>query len=91
MNAFEAPEIPQAHIKFAKAVAAVANEHGMNRFSMTYRPDFISSIKMPSMLRGELKINYSAADGRGRPYHNLKIVLDSSLTIDIVSTPESCS
>lgn len=87
----EAPEIPQTHIEFAEAVAQVAREYGMDQFTMTYRPNFISEFKLPSMLHGELKITYRGVDGRGRPNGSLKIILDATLAVDICHVPESCS
>lgn len=69
------PEIQDKHAAFAKAVAAVADAHGVERFKLTFRPHYDPRIE------GELAINYSAVDGRGRPARSLVISMTANLSV----------
>ena len=86
---FEMPEIPEFHAQFANEVAEAARKYGVEQFSMAYTPDFDS--RLAHSINGTLRINFSKADGRGRPANNLSITLDTTLKMTISATPESCS
>ncbi len=88
-NKFEAPEIPEFHALFAKDVAEAAKKHGIDRFTLEYRPNY--SLRHNHSIHGNLKIHFSSADGRGRPANNLSIQLETSLIMTISETPESSS
>lgn len=83
------PAIPFTHTAFAAAVAQAAEKHGIKRFNMTYEPVYTGKLQSGQRINGDLKINYSSRDGRGRPCTNLSISLDTRLTHEIVTTPES--
>lgn len=91
MPAITPPEIPDSQVAFAKAVAAIAESHGIDRFSMTFRPKFEDRLKQDSRISGDLKIQFSATDGRGRPCRGLSIRLETNLELVIESNPESFS
>jgi hypothetical protein len=79
----DAVEIPEAHGQFAKAIAALADNYGMDSFTMTYRPNFENRLGYD--VSGDLKIYYSSVDGRGRPERTLKIECDTKTTSSIIS------
>lgn len=88
-----APVIPQSHADFANELAAIADKYRMDRFTMTYRPNFDErfSDKYDSRIHGDMKIHYSSVDGRGRPSKNLKVCCEANFSIQIKSNPESSS
>lgn len=92
MNTVTAPSIPEAHIAFAKACAALAEASGIDRFQLTYRPSFESVREMQNgqHISGDLRIDFHAKDGRGRPSRNLAVTLSAVLVHSIETTPESC-
>lgn len=79
------PEIPDEFVEFAKATADLACKHGIDKFKMTFRPEFDRRNKMPleSMIHGDMEISFSAVDGRGRPCRSLGIGLVANLTLII--------
>ena len=87
----EMPEVPENHIEFAKAVKKAADEFGIEKLSVTYRPAFENRLELDRRFNGDMKIHYSSVDGRCRPASNLSIELDTRLTQTIIHTPESCS
>lgn len=91
MNTITPPEIPQQQVEFAKAVAKIATEHGIDNFTMSYRPDREQRQAASGHRHSDLKIQFSSVDGRGRPCQNLSINLEASLKLVIKSTPQSCS
>ena len=85
------PEIPQAQQDFALAVSKLATEHGIDRFEMSFRPNFTEWIKQDHRIHGDMRIQFSAVDGRGRPAFGLTIELDTKLTCTLCHPPSSCS
>ena len=91
MPTIKPPEIPQEHVDFAKAVAELADNFGMDQFEMTYRPVFENRMQYPDLLGANLKITYKSVDGRGRPSRNLNIHLEARMVLNSVRTPSSSS
>lgn len=82
------PEIPNEALEFAKKVAAVAKLHDIFDFTMTMR---LNSAVGQRAFHGDLRVRYTAYDGRGRPCDNLLVEADTVVQHHIVSTPESSS
>lgn len=87
MTSFNAPNIPENIIQFAKDVAEIARKHDVSKFNLTFTPSFEQ--KLLNYTHGELTINFSSIDGRGRPANNLSIELATTLKMSITSTSES--
>lgn len=87
------PEVPENWTTFARQVADIAIANGIDRFEMSFEPNFNQkySVNSDHRLRGDLKIEFSNRDGRGRPCQNLAIHLEAYLTHHIVQNPESWS
>ena len=83
--------IPASHAIFAKAVAEIADTHGMSKFTMTYNPKWNSGNDADRRISGEMRINYTNVDRRGRPCRNLSIDCDASLSLSIERNEESYS
>ena len=81
----KAPTIPKSHADFARELASLADKYGMDKFTMTYRPKFDHGSKneLDRRINGEMKINYSSVDGRGRPCRNLQVRCDASFSIQV--------
>ena len=84
-------EIPEIYVSFALATAKVAQEQGMDRFTLTCRPDFEHRLEGGMLAEGDLKVIYSSTDDRGRPCGNLQIQLESVTKLDVYKTPPSSS
>lgn len=89
METIKPLEIPASHIAFANEVAALAEKNGIKGFTMEYEPDWHGEGSWDRRVRGKAKINYSSADGRGRPCRNLNITFDALIVHEIESNPES--
>lgn len=89
-NKLTPTELPENHIDFAKAVAVAAREHGIEKFTLEYCPEF-DGADTALTFWGKLKVHFSSTDGRGRPADNLKISYETNLEHVISSTPESFS
>ena len=78
-------KIPQSHAEFAEAVSKLADEYGIDKFTMKYRPKFDSPANdgLDRQINGEMNIVYSSVDGRGRPCRNLSIVCDATINLTI--------
>ncbi len=87
----EPPSIPVEHITFARGVAKLADESGIDRLEIKYRPTFRGHLVVDRRIRGDLRVIYSSVDGRGRPCRNLSIQLDAALVIEVEKNPESSS
>jgi len=83
------PKLPDSCENFAKAVAAIAESHGVDQFQMTFRPDFEKDHESRRLITGDMKIVYSSKDGRGRPCRKLNINLTANLGFIIENEPES--
>lgn len=88
MEAVETITIPEAHIKFAEEVTALAEANGIKQFKLEYDPHHLEG-SWDHRIRGNAIITYSAKDGRGRPCKNLGIHIETAITHKIVSTPSS--
>jgi hypothetical protein len=82
------PIVPPEAVEFASKLAALAEEHGIQECSVQMR---VSNRPGDSRWNGKLRMCYTGKDGRGRPCKNVWIELDSTLRLDVVSTPESCN
>lgn len=87
------PIIPPALEGFAKAAAALAESHGIKRFEMTVQVDYGDEDQFEPRVHhtGEVKVIFSAKDGRGRPCSNLAVHYDAKMRVALTSTPESVS
>lgn len=93
MDRIEGLEIPENHAAFAKKIADIADTYGMDKFNMTYRPNFKERYKegIDRRIHGEMKINYASVDGRGRPCRNLSIECDAYFSLHVDANQESSS
>ncbi len=82
----EPPTVPPEAVRFASKLAALAEEHGIERCSVEMH---VSNRPGDSRWHGKLRMRYEGKDGRGRPCKNVWIELDSTLRLDVVSTPQS--
>jgi len=88
MNA-QPPAIPAGCEEFAKAAAALAEEHGIRAFEMTMTPAIDRSNLASGGVRGEIKVSYWSTDGRGRPSRNIRVVYDVCVELAVEYTAES--
>ncbi len=91
MDPIQAPSIPDTHVAFAKAVAALADGCGIKRFQLTYEPVFhgLQEMQNGQHIRGDIRIDYHSTDGRGRPSRNLTFTVEAILVKHIEKNPES--
>jgi hypothetical protein len=91
MDTIKGIDIPENHVEFAKAVSELADKFGMDKFEMTYRPKYGEHLDrgIDRRVNGDMKIHYSAVDGRGRPSRNLTINCEARLALDIERNPSS--
>jgi hypothetical protein len=82
------PSIPDKVSEFAKAVAKLANEYGIDEFRMNLKPHR-RKMELDRRIHGDMHVVFSASDGRGRPCQNLSIQLQANFTVQIVENPES--
>lgn len=82
-------EIPASHIKFANAVAALADVYGMDRMKVEYRPKWDAPTITGCCQLGEATIIYRSTDSRGRECKNLQISVNSIVTHEIIRNEES--
>lgn len=85
---FEPIEIPDEQIAFAEAVSKLAEENGIDKFTMKYEPEWRDKDRRVS---GEIQIYFRAKDGRGRPCRNLSFSLTANHTMTLEYNQESCS
>ncbi len=83
-------ELPENHVEFAKELAEAAKKHGIEEFTLEYKPKFDMDDTALTFW-GKLKVLFSAKDGRGRPANNLSVVYETQLKHVISETPESMS
>ena len=89
MNAIP-PTIPAGCEAFAKAAAALAEAHGIERFDMTMRPKFErDDYDSKRSLNGDIKVAFWQTDGRGRPSRNIRVSYECRVEIATEYTPES--
>lgn len=88
MNEITAPTIPASYISFAKAIAALAESHGIKACQLKITPDWADNARH---IHGDVQINYSSKDGRGRPCVNLDVYLNTVTTLPIIDEPQSFS
>lgn len=86
MDAITPPSIPQSYVNFAKALAALADSHGIKTAQIKITPDWQDEARN---IHGDVQINYSSKDGRGRPCVNLDIYLNTHTRLAVVTNPES--
>jgi hypothetical protein len=86
MDPITAPTIPASYINFAKALGALADSHGIKAAQIKITPDWKDDARH---INGDVLINYSSKDGRGRPCVNLDIYLNTHTTLAVVDNPPS--
>ena len=93
MEQFKPIEVPESHIAFAKAVAALAEENHIASFSMDYKPEgeFCGGQEWDHRTTGSASIHFAAKDGRGRPCRNLSINISATMQHAVESNQESCN
>ncbi len=89
MDPIQNPAIPPCYVNFAKACAALAESHGIKSFQLKITPSWRDPSPENVRVHGDIQINYTAMDGRGRPCANLAVYLTTNTQVDIVSTPSS--
>lgn len=86
----ESLNIPDKFVAFSKAIAALAESHGIKEFTLAIKPDWRD---FPSdsgvSVNGNLSVYYASVDGRGRPSTKLHITLESRLIHQVVNEPDS--
>jgi hypothetical protein len=89
----DALEVPESHGDFARAVAKLADEYGMDRFEMTYRPksSWPDEDRTDRRISGDMQIRYSSTDGRCRPCKNLSVNINANFSLTLLEQQESCS
>lgn len=90
MDAIQNPIIPDAYANFAKACAALAESHGIKSFMLKITPDWRDPMPQNVSIHGDVQINYTANDGRGRPCTNLNVYLTTNTQLGVIREPESC-
>ena len=85
------PTIPSALEGFAKAAAALAESHGIKRFEMNVQVGYGDEDQFEPRVHhsGEVKVIFTATDGRGRPCTNLAVHYTAKVRAALISTPES--
>jgi hypothetical protein len=89
MDPIPNPVIPPIYVGFAKACAALADSHGVTAFQLKITPNWRDPAPIGVNISGDLIINYSATDGRGRPGASLSVYLTTNTKVNIVSNVES--
>ena len=89
METVEPIKIPDSHVKFAKAVASLAELNDIDEFTMEYKPDWHGIGDWDQRVRGKATILYNAKDSRGRPCRNLSIRFNADFNHVIDSNPSS--
>lgn len=85
------PQLPPATLAFAKAVAALAEQNGIEAFELQIEPRW-REMRTPEVnIMGKLKFLYRSVDGRGRPSTKLHVHFDTNITHAIRNDPESFS
>jgi hypothetical protein len=89
MNAMP-PQLPPGCEAFAKAAAALAEAHGIERFDMIMRPAFErDDYESKRSLNGEIKVSFWQTDGRGRPSRNIRVRYEAAIEIAVEYSEES--
>jgi len=83
MNKFTKPEIPEVHLEFAKKVAALAVELGVQKVDLSYLPHWGTEPAYHDNISGKISVNIKTTDGRGRPKVRVTISLDAHLELDL--------
>ncbi len=85
----DGPVLPDKLIEFAKGVAKLAAETGVDRVDLVIRPSWRGICGVRDKLYGEVKIAYWQTDGRGRPSENLRVSVVSTMDHSVIYTPSS--
>lgn len=90
MTKTESPQIPADFVAFAHAVADIAEANAIDTFTLKFKPDFMErGLEDPRSEYGEITINYTKRDDRGRPCKNLNIWFDAHVRLPLISTASS--
>lgn len=91
--AMQAPVIPEKTLLFSGAVAALAKQYGIEELTMELSPSYgyRSDIPYAQRVRGNLRVFYSAKDGRGRPRYKLHVTASTEVTALLLDEQDSSS
>lgn len=93
--AVEVPEIPAEALGFAKAVAELAEQHGIRECQMDIRIDtgirsrFWNDYELKENIQERMSVSLSRVDGRGRPRTKLSIEVENKVRVPIVWEPDT--
>ena len=90
MDSIVAIKIPPTYVAFAKEVAALAEKNGISTCQIKLTPSWRDG-EEAARLHGDVTINYSSKDGRGRPCVNLDVFVNATTHLQVVANPESSS
>lgn len=79
------PSLPSEYETFARAVAELAKQNNIRDFTLLMRVES----PLGQRLFGEVKAVFFSKDGRGRPSENLKILIETTLELDLIKNPTS--
>lgn len=72
--------LPESYLEFARKVAELAEANGIKTCQIKIIPNFADKYRIPDVsLHGEVTINCSFVDSRGRPDKKLQIFLNASV------------
>lgn len=86
--------IPANCIEFVEALSEMAKQLKIKKFSLKLDPSYERhdhTIPYNERIHGDLTINYSAEDGRGRPRYQINIMATTTSIVDIADQPDSSS
>jgi hypothetical protein len=87
----EVPNLPPEAIEFAKAVGKLCDEYNIRDLTMEVRVDRFAknSNEYRSDIVSDVKVVVSKQDGRGRPRTRINVQASMTVTVPIVSEPDS--
>ena len=91
----EVPRIPAEAVEFSKAVAALAEQHGLSKIDMEIEVDTGYGSKYydrdftRETIVERMKVNVSRKDGRGRPRLQVYVQAEMHVSVPIVWEPNS--
>jgi len=85
-------KLPDGCEAFARAAAALAEAHGIEKFEMTMKPKFgRDDFDAKKTFNGDIRVTFWQTDGRGRPSRNIRVRYEASVEVAVEYTPESFS
>lgn len=92
MDPLQLPQLPENYVKFAEAIAAVADSHGIKEFKMNFPihySDDLDRFAKGHQIKGNIDVYYSSTDQRGRPSRTLTMGYNADVRCFILDEPES--